>query len=127
MTLVAGSQLTLDFQPGLVERHRSLHACVRQCAYSHRNPLKAIAADMDLSQSELSRKLSDNDDDPRRLSVDDLEKFIEATGDTTPILYLIEKFLADQETKQRAAAQSLMKMLPDLVALIQTAQGKGDR
>jgi hypothetical protein len=116
----ATNQLTLDFQPGLSERHESLLACVRERAYSSRNPLKTIAADMDMSQSDLSRKLSGNPDDPRRLSVDDLERFVEATGDTTPILYLVEKYLADAEAKQRAAYQQLAKQLPDLLALIRT-------
>lgn len=117
------SQLTLDFEPGLADRHESLLACIRQCAYSHRNPLKTIAADMDQSQSELSRKLSEGHDDPRRFTVDDLEKFVKATGDITPILYLVEKYLADEEAKQRAAHQQLAKMLPDVLALIKAVSG----
>lgn len=117
------SQLTLDFEPGLAERHDSLLACVRHCAYTHRNPLKTIAADMDMSQSELSRKLAHNPDDPRRFSVDDLERFVKATGDTTPILYLVEKFMADEETKRNAANQQLAKMLPDVLALIKAVTG----
>lgn len=120
MTVHASSQLTLDFEPGLAERHDSLLACVRQCAYTHKNPLKTLAADMDQSQSDLSRKLAGNPDDPRRFSVDDLEKFIVASGDVTPVLYLVEKYLADEETKQRAAHQQLAKMLPDVLALIKT-------
>lgn len=118
------NQLTLDFEPGLAERHETLLACVRQCAYTNKNPLKTIAADMDQSQSELSRKLSGNKDDPRRFSVDDLEHFIKATGDTTPILYLVEKFMADNETKQRAAHEQLARMLPDVLALIKTVTQK---
>lgn len=114
------SQLTLDFEPGLAERHESLLDCLRTCAYTHRNPLKTIAADMDQSQSELSRKLSGNHDDPRRFTVDDLERFVKATGDTTPILYLVEKYLADEETKHHAAQAQLAKMLPDVLALIKT-------
>lgn len=121
----SGSQLTLDFEPGLVERHDSLLACIRQAVYTHRNPLKTIAADMDVSQSDLSRKLAGNPDDPRRFSVEDLEKFIVATGDVTPILYLVEKYLADEEAKQRAAHQRLAKMLPDVLALIKTVSARG--
>lgn len=120
MPVNAPSQLTLDFQPGLADRHHSLLDCIRQVAYTHRNPLKTLAADMDQSQSELSRKLSGNPDDPRRFSVDDLERFIVATGDVTPVLYLVEKYLADEETKQRAASAQLAKMLPDVLALIKT-------
>lgn len=121
--VVASSQLTLDFEPGLAERHESLLACLRQCAYTHRNPLKTLAADMDMSQSDLSRKLSGNPDDPRRFTVDDLERFVTASGDVTPILYLVEKYLADEETKQRAANQQLAKMLPEVLALIKTVSG----
>lgn len=120
MSVRSASQLTLDFEPGLVERHDSLLACIRQCAYTHRNPLKTIASDMDMSQSDLSRKLSGNPDDPRRFSVDDLENFVNKTGDVTPILYLVEKFLTDEDSKQRAAHQRLAKMLPDVLALIKT-------
>lgn len=119
----ANSQLTLDFEPGLAERHDSLLSCVRQVAYTHRNPLKTLAADMDMSQSDLSRKLAGNPDDPRRLSVDDLEKFIHATGDVTPVLYLAAKYLADTEDKKRAAQQQLASMLPDLLALMKTVSG----
>lgn len=122
-TVHSNSQLTLDFEPGLVERHGSLLDCIRQSAYTHRSPLKTIAADMDQSQSDLSRKLAGNPDDPRRFSVDDLEKFIRATGDVTPILYLVEKYLADEDAKQRAAHQQLAKMLPDVLALIKTVSG----
>lgn len=120
MSTLASTQLNIDFEPGLAERHDSLLSCVRQCAYTSRNPLKTIAADMDQSQSDLSRKLSGNPDDPRRFSVDDLEKFIKATGDITPVLYLVEKYLADEEAKQKAAHQQLAKMLPEVLALIKT-------
>ena len=96
--------------------------CIRQTVYSNRNPINTIAADMDLSQSDLSRKLSSNPDDTRRFSVDDLERLIDATGDVTPVLYLAEKYLASRESKQRAAAEQLCKMLPDIMALIKTVR-----
>lgn len=120
--LHATNQMTLDFEPGLCERHDSLLACVREGAYSHRNPLKTIAADMDMSQSDLSRKLAGNPDDPRRLSCDDLEKYLTATGDMRPIYYLIEKYLEGEEVKQRRAAAELVKRLPDILALVKQLQ-----
>lgn len=123
MTLHSATQLTIDFTPGLTERHATLLACVRECAYSHRNPLKTIAADMDMSQSELSRKLAENPEDPRKLSVGDLESFILATGDTTPIYWLIEKYLQDDSVKQKQAMAALTKALPDILALFKSAQG----
>lgn len=114
-------QLTLDFEASLVERHKTALDCIRQVAYTHRNPIKTIAADMDLSESDLSRKLAQNPNDSRRFTLDDLEAFIQATGDTTPILYLAAKYLADSEQVRQAAMQKLMHQLPDLLALVQTA------
>ncbi|MGN9291348.1 phage regulatory CII family protein, partial [Enterococcus faecium] len=95
--------------------------CIRQGAYTHRNPLKTIAADMDMSQSDLSRKLSGNPDDPRRMSVDDLEKYLAATGDMTPIYFLIEKYLSDEEAKRKRAMAELARKMPEFMALFQAA------
>lgn len=122
-SVVSGTahQMTLDFQPGLAERHASALDCVRECVYTQRNPLKTIAADMDLSQSELSRKLSGNSDDSRRFTLDDLERFIAATGDVTPIYYLVEKYLEDDSVKQQRAMAELVKMAPQLAALLKQA------
>lgn len=115
------NQMTIDFTPGLTERHVSLLDCIRQTVYTHRNPLKTIAADMDMSQSDLSRKLAGNPDDPRRLSVEDFEKCIVATGDFTPIYYLIEKYLQDETARQKRAVAALAKAMPDILALLKQA------
>lgn len=114
-------QMTLDFTPGLAERHSSLLDCVRESVYTQRLPLKTVAAEMDMSQSELSRKLSSNPDDPRRFTVEDLERFIESTGDVTPIYYLVERFLEDESVKQQRAMAELLKIAPQLTALIKQA------
>lgn len=114
------TQLTLDFEPSLVERHKTCVDCVRQTAYTHRNPIKTIAADMDLSESDLSRKLAQNPNDTRRFTVDDLESFVAATGDTTPILYLAVKYLTDKQVVKQAAIEKLMADLPGVMALIKT-------
>jgi hypothetical protein len=111
------AQLSLNFEPGLAERWSTVKACVRERVYANQKPLKAIAADMNLSPSELSRKLSENPDDTRDLSVDDLERFITATQDHTPIYYLIEKFAISTQTKQAYAAAELAKALPQILAL----------
>lgn len=115
--------MTLDFTPGLTDRHDSLLSCIREAAHTHHNPLKTIAADMDLSLSELSRKLGNNPDDPRKFSVSDLERFIAATGDVTPIYYLIERFLEDESLRHRRALAELVKLAPQLAALIKQAGG----
>ncbi|MCA3108464.1 MAG: hypothetical protein IOD09_20635, partial [Rhodocyclaceae bacterium] len=68
--------------------------------------------------SELSRKLKPSNGDPRRLSVDDLVRLIDATGDLSPIYWLIEKFAIDDEARQRRAQAELAKQLPGLIALL---------
>ena len=115
------AQLTLNFEPGLSERHRSLKACVRERVYGHGAPLKTIAGDMDLSETELTRKLSDNPNDTRDLNCDDLEAFIRATGDVTPIYYLIEKYAVSLEAKRAFASAELARALPGLLALAKVA------
>lgn len=114
-------QLTLNFEPGLAERHRTLKACVRERVYSNPKPLKALAADMDLSESELNRKLSMNPNDTRDLNCDDLEAYLDATGDYAPIYYLIEKYAISTDAKQAYAAAELAKALPQVLALIKQA------
>ena len=116
-------QLTIDFTPGLTERHGSLLDCIREAAYTNRNPLKTVAADMDTSPSELSRKLANNPGDPRKFTVDDLERFMDATGDTTPIYWLIERYLQDSEAKQKQAMAALTRAMPDILALLKQASG----
>ena len=110
-------QLTLTFEPGLSERHSSLKACVRERVYAHNKPLKAIAADMDLSESDLTRKLGESDTDPRKFSVDDFERYLSETGDHTPIFYLIEKYAVSTEAKHAFAAAEFAKALPQILAL----------
>lgn len=114
-------QLTLSFEPGLTERHKTLLACARESVYRSKKALKAIAADMDLSESALSRKLSENPEDRRTFSLDDLEQSLNATGDLTPIYWLIEKYLQSPEHKKARAADALTRLLPDLIALAREA------
>lgn len=110
-------QHTLNFDPGLAERWKSLKACVRERVYANAKPLKTVAGDMDLSESDLSRKLADNPGDPRNLSCDDLEAYIQATGDTTPVLYLVEKYAVNPEARRAYAAAAIAQAVPELLAL----------
>ena len=114
------NQLSLDFDVSLVGRHKTCLDCVRQVIYANRMPLKTIAADMDLSESELSRKLSQNPNDTRHFNLADLENYIATSGDTTPILYLAGKYLADPQVLKQAAIQKLLKELPDMMAMLKT-------
>jgi hypothetical protein len=113
--------MSLDFMPGLTERYDTVLQCIRAQVYGNAKPLKSIAADMDMSQSELSRKLSTNPDDPRRFTVGDLESYVQATGDTTPVLYLAQKFCGTSDHRQREALSALAAMAPQLQALLKAA------
>ncbi len=65
--------------------------------------------------------MSNNPDDPRKLSVEGLVAFIRATGDTTPIHWLIETFLQDEEVRQRRAVAELTRVMPGILALLKQA------
>jgi len=119
--ITAKAQLTLELEPGMVERHPTAMDCLRASVYASARPIKTIAADMDLSASSLSRKLAQDPDDPRRFSLDDLENYIRATGDTTVVEYLAAKHLQSDAHRQQqtlaAAARLLGELAPLLVAL----------
>jgi hypothetical protein len=92
-------QVTINFEAGPVEVYKTCREYVGALVHQQGRPQKAIAADMDYSPSDLSRKLAQSPDDSRRFTLDDLEKFIDTTSDVRPVLYLVEKYLhrADQQ------------------------------
>ncbi len=121
--LPAPGQLTLSFEPGMVERYPTAMDIVRKIAYGHPSPLKTIAADMDMSQSSLSRKLSQDPDDPRRFSVDDLESFVFATGDVAVIEYLAAKYLQSDDQRRACVLAATETLLRELSALMPILKG----
>ena len=110
-------QLTLAFDENVLQAHRSLRDCVAAGVY--RRGLKAIAADLDLSPGNLSVALSD--DPHRKFGVDELERYVETTGDKTPIYYLVAKFLGDEGASRDAALGQVAEMLQQLPNLIAAA------
>lgn len=113
----AKDQLTLDFTPGLLDRHMSLRDCIAACVYQ--KGLGRVAIDLNLAPGNLSVQLSE--DPARNFSVDSLERYIEKTGDTTPIHYLIDKFLREKSHKQEAAMAQLAPILAQLAPLMRQA------
>lgn len=109
---ISHSQLTLNFEPGLVERYGSLRDCIATGVYQR--GLKRVAIDLDQAPSNLSVQLSD--DPSRRFSVDSLETYIEKTGDKTPVLYLVERFLAPElENKGIKQVEALKAKMAELM------------
>lgn len=123
MPVASQQQLTLEFAPGLVERHETAMDCIRSAVLSNPKPLKSIAGDMDLSASTLSRKLNQDPDDPRRFNVDDLESYIKATGDTTPIQYLAAKYLQSDEARKARAISRVEMLSAELAGALAVLKG----
>lgn len=108
-------QLTLNFEPGLTERFKTFDEVLAAAVYGSRKGLNAVAGDLDMSPSELTRRLNPDTDDPRPLRTKDGIAIIDSTGDMRPVYWLIEKFLRDPE----AAKQEALAQIPALVAQLQ--------
>jgi hypothetical protein len=116
-------QMSLSFEPGLAQRHRSLVECVATGIY--KRGLGRIAAMVDEAPSHLSAQLSG---DGRRLAVETLEAYIDKTGDLEPIYYLIDKFMGDPETHRQEALARVDAMLKELpLALAEAGLAKKGR
>jgi hypothetical protein len=127
--VVAGSSLTLDLEPGLVQRFPSLRDCVHWTVLNDKRGPKAVAADCDISLSELSRRLSPSDSDPRSCDVNLMVRIMQSTRDLTPLFYLMALFLEDEDTKRRHAIDQLHALMPQVAQLLAASgvQGKGRR
>jgi hypothetical protein len=93
--------MTLNFEAGISAQCATLKEYMREEAipglYRDKGvPKKHVAADMDLSPSELTRKLSDNPNDPRNFTIEDLERYLETQKDLKPLYYLLDKFGGDK-------------------------------
>lgn len=115
-------QFELDFEGGLTERFPAFEECVRASVSGCGRQLKAIAADLDMSPSELSRKLSGNADDPVHFPAKRLPELIAATHDLTPIYWLVEKFCDDPDNKKRKSLEQLARLLPQIERLVKESR-----
>lgn len=103
MTPVATAQLSLDFEPSLPEQFSSLRAYLNFRVHEQRLNAKSLASDMDMSPSVLSRKLNPSEHDSQRFNLDDLEAYIHATKDTSPLAYLASKYMDSPELRKARA------------------------
>lgn len=94
MPEVVKQQLLLDFEAGLSRVFNSGREVIHAGIHRSGKALKVVAADMDLSPSQLCRKLAQNPDDSARLTLDDAENYMDKTGDLTLIEYLVDRYLA---------------------------------
>lgn len=108
--------MTLELDESILS-HRSCRDVVASGVY--RAGLKRVAADLDLSPGNLSVALSD--DPHRKFSVDELEMYVQSTGDTAPILYLVARYIDDVGATRDHALQKVVGMLQELPAMLATA------
>lgn len=114
--------MSLQLEPGLAKKFRSLRRVTAQVVYQNGLDRCAIAADE--SPGNFSKSLGDRekgDATARRFDLDALEAVMDETGDYTPIYYLIDKYLHNDQAKRDAAVQSLGAMLPELSKLLKQA------
>lgn len=119
----ASPQLTLNFEPTLPERYRSLREYVAHRVQVQHKPAKTIAGDMDMSPSTLSRKLSPHEGDTQRFNCDDLESYITCTGDTSPIEYLAAKYLQSDEQRGARAIARVEALSAELASALAHLRG----
>ena len=98
-------QITLNYDAGLTDAYPTCREYVANRVHHQGRPQKSIAADMDYSPSHLSRKCAQSPDDSMKFTLDDFERFIEVTGDNSPVLYLVEKYLTESTELARLKAR----------------------
>jgi hypothetical protein len=116
------NQLSLQLEPGLSAKFRSLRKCVAQVVYRAGLDRCAIAADE--SPGNFSKSLAERDRSDctaRRFDLDALEAVLDETHDFSPIYYLIDKYLRDDQARRDEAIGQLGQMLPELTALLKRA------
>lgn len=114
-------QLSLMFEPGLAQSSRSLREHMARRVYAL--GLTRVAGQIDTSPSKLTEKLAgvDSSGKVRGFTVDELEAYIVATDDKTPIYYLVDKFLRDPKIQQQEALAMLAEIAQQIAPLAQLA------
>lgn len=115
-------QLGLDLDPGLIDQFPEFRDVVRASVYDCGRPFKSVAADLDMSVSELSRKLSDNPNDPVNFPLHRLPELVVATDDKRPLHWLNAKFLESEEARRSRAINDLHNLLPQVHAALRAVK-----
>lgn len=114
-------QLEIDFNPP----KETFHDCIRRTVYGCGKQLKYIAADIDMSPAELSRKLADNHNDPIHFPVDKLPELIKTTEGKDIVYWLVNEFLRDKDRGREQVLSQVMELLPKLKPLLEALEPKG--
>jgi len=114
--------MSLQLEPGLAKKYRSLRRAAADVVY--RNGLDRCAIAADEGPGNFSKSLADRqkgDTTARRFDLDALEAVLDETHDYTPIYYLIDKYLRDEQSRRDEAISRLGTMLPELTSLLKLA------
>lgn len=113
-------QLVLNFDTTLVEKFTCVRDVVALGAFQ-RGPTK-VAGMIDMAPSNLSAALSGKD---RCMSLDQFDKYLEKTGDKTPIYYLIARYIGMDEGQVAAARDArLEQLLTEANVLMRERKGR---
>ncbi len=110
-------QTPLDLEPGLTDRFSSVKEAVAAGIYQR--GIKRMAGQLYVAPGNLSVQLSG--DGQRHFDLDLLERYIEVSGDLTPIHYLVAKYCGEPAAVRDAALDRLQTLLTDLPALLASA------
>jgi len=107
-------QFEFQFDKNFESLDDALEYAINSCGWSK----NSLAGEMGYSPAGLSKRLNrfPNGNDPR-FSLRDLDKFVEVTGNTLPIKYLVKKFLTPKDDEVRELLEDLQKDLPKLKML----------
>ncbi len=124
MTSLAQPNLTVTFDPALPEQWRSLREYVAFRVQEQRLNAANLAGKMDLSPSVLSRKLNQPDSDKQRFNVDDLEAYIQATGDAGAVIaYLVAKYVENPDARRERALTRVEDLSRELTHALELLKG----
>jgi hypothetical protein len=112
----AHSAVTIPITGALTKRHDSLRDVVKVGVYQR--GLTNVANKINVGVGNLSNQL---DGQHRCFSVDKLEEYIAKTGDVTPIHYLIERFIANNNAEQMTALAQAAVLIQQLQPLLSAA------
>lgn len=121
MNVPKQSQLTIAYEPGLAERHLSLRDCMVAQVYQRGHG--KVATLLDMAPSKLTEKLAGEDSGgkPRGMTLDEFERYLDRTGDLTPVYYLLDRFARDPDVAQQEALARLAQLADALPALLAAA------
>lgn len=117
-------QLSLNLDPGILHQFPEFRDVVRASVYDCGRAFKAVAADLDMSVSELSRKLTDNPNDPVNFPAHRLPELIAATGDHRPVYWLVATFIESDESKRNRGIDHLGKLLAQIQSTLKDIEVK---